>query len=67
MSVIEFPGETTKEIPVDKVCEAAKDCDDVLIIGWKNDDLYIASSDSSVGEAIIKLELAKHMMVQSIT
>ena len=66
--VTQFTGQTFGEIPVDTVCEAAKACTDVLVIGRKHDgQLYIAASSGDVGEGLIKLELARQFLMEQVT
>jgi len=64
--VIDFDGITTQDIDVEKVCEAAKDWDQVMIIGWKDDDFTMALSNSSIQEAVFLLELAKKTALDAL-
>ena len=57
--VIDFNGTTTEKVPVEKVFEDSKDCDDVLVIGWKGDDFWCATSNPRYGDNILLLEIAR--------
>ena len=59
-------GSTLNPIPPDEVCEGARGCDDILVIGWRGEDLYIAASRSGIGDALLKLELAKHFLMEQL-
>lgn len=61
--VIDFEGVTTGDIPVEKVCEMAKDCDTVLIFGWKGDDFYCAMSNPQFSENILLAEIGKKLLL----
>ena len=61
--VIDFDGATTEEIPVEKVLDMAKDCDTVLVLGWKNDDFYCAMSDPRFAENILLVTIGKKVML----
>jgi hypothetical protein len=64
--IIDFTGTTTGPVPVDKVCDGARELDDVLIIGWRGDDFYMAQSDSSIADALLLIEIAKAYLMQMV-
>ena len=66
MSVVDFPGSTTQDIPVEDVCEGAKNADDVLIISWKGDDLVLAMSNGKIADALLMLKLAYKMLIDTL-
>ena len=59
--VIDFNKDkiTTGDIPVESVCEAAKECDQVLVIGWRGDDFYMDQSSGDLQESVMLIEIAK--------
>ena len=61
--VIDFDGVTTEKIDVDKVLDMAKDCDTVLVLGWKNNDFYCAMSDPQFSENILLVEIGKKVLL----
>lgn len=42
--VVDGEFRTTADVPVEKVCEAAKVCDEVLVIGTQNGKPYYGAS-----------------------
>jgi len=64
--VIDFDGVTTHDIEVDKVLECARDCDSVLIFGWKGDDFYCAMSRSDFAENILLIEIGKKVLLDTM-
>jgi hypothetical protein len=61
-NVIDFPGGTLLDIPVDKVLEGAKDAslDQVVIVGVKEDgSTYLAFSTSDLYQILWFLENGK--------
>lgn len=50
--VITLDCMTTLPIPVDRVLDAAKTCDYVLVLGWKDGDMWTAASDSDLEKAL---------------
>jgi hypothetical protein len=61
-NVIDFPGSTLLDIPVDKVLEGAKDAslDQVVVVGVKADgSTYLAFSTSDLYQILWFLENAK--------
>lgn len=64
--VIDFGGETTKDLSVEEVLEGARDCDDILILGWKGDDFYCATSNAQYSANLLLLEIAKRAMLDVI-
>ena len=61
--VVDFDGMTTQDIPVERVLEMAKDCDEVLVLGWKEDDFYCAMSNPKFSDNILLLELARKTLL----
>ena len=51
-NVVMLPCVTTLPIPVERVLEGAKDCDYVLVLGWKGDVMHTACSDADLQRAI---------------
>ncbi len=61
MSVIDFPGETRLDLSVERVLDAAKECETVFVLGWDQDgELYVASSTGDVAELMLLYEKWKH-------
>jgi hypothetical protein len=64
-NIVELNLVTTVDIDPDDVLEGAKGkLTDVFIIGWENDELYLASSTSSVGDLNIVLDIAKQRLLE---
>ena len=61
--VVDFNGVTTEKIPVDKVLDMAKECDTVLVFGWRDDDFYCAMSDPRFSENILLATIGKKVML----
>ena len=64
--VLEFTGATKVDIPPEKVIEGASEerLKSVFIVGWDQDDnLFMASSDGSIGEILHLLEIAKRELL----
>lgn len=57
--VLEFKGITTQDIPVDRVLNAAKECDHVLIIGLKDGEPRYYSSSADRYQMLWLLERLK--------
>ena len=60
--IVEFPGTTVLEVPVDRVLMGAVDnnLSKVLVIGLnENDDIYVAASTGKAETLVFLLELAK--------
>lgn len=65
--VVEFDGITTADIPSEKLLQKAIDnkVEHVVIIGYDPEGkLYFASSDSSCGDVIWLIEMAKKMLLE---
>jgi hypothetical protein len=63
--LIEFPGDTYSDLPVEGVLDGAKDLTLVIVLGWtKDDEFYIASSSGKTPELITLLEIGKHELVE---
>ena len=64
-NVVDLSLVTTVDIDPDDVLEAAKGkLTDVFIIGWSEDELYIDSSTSSLGDLNIVLDIAKQRLLE---
>ena len=50
--VVILGGVTTLEIPVERVLDGAKECDYVLVLGWKGDEMHTAASDGDLSRAL---------------
>ena len=63
--IIQFRGQTSQRIPVERVLEAAKlVCIDALVLGYdKDDELYFASSLGDKKELVYLLEAFKHCLL----
>jgi hypothetical protein len=64
--VVSLGVQTSLDIPPDKVLQGALDegMAAAVVIGWDKDDgFYFASSDASVGEVLVLLELAKKRLL----
>lgn len=57
-----------QDIPVERVLDAetARSCDRILLIGWKDDQLYFASSTGDSADIILSLELAKASILDEL-
>jgi len=66
MSVSYLP--TTLDIPVERVLDSdtARECDRVMVIGWRGDDLYFASSTGDVADLNFLMDLAKASLIDSV-
>lgn len=55
---------TTEHIAVEKVCEAAKECESILILGVDKDgDFYFAASDGEEPQLLWLVEHFKHRLL----
>lgn len=66
--IVEFPGYTVGDIPEELVLEAAERYLNrslpMIIVGYdENDELYVASTKSEVGELALLLERAKNFLL----
>jgi hypothetical protein len=50
--VVILGGETKLPIPVERVLDGAKECDYVLVLGWKGEEMWTASSDGDLAKAL---------------
>ena len=57
--VIDINTKTVLDIPVEKVLSGAEDLEVAIVIGWKGDNFYMATSNASVGDNLLLLELAR--------
>lgn len=59
--VIDLNVETSVDIPPDKVLADAlgADLDEVVVMGWKGDDLYVGFSSSYVPDILYLLMMAQ--------
>ena len=64
-NILTFDGETTEEIPCDRVLEAAVgQLEEVLIIGRHADgNIYIASSAADLQRILWNIEIAKKEII----
>ena len=66
-NIVDFTGTTTQPIPVEKVCNAAKDLEYVLIIGYDDEGKWtVRSSDGDIGTAFISLEIARSELLSAL-
>lgn len=68
-NVIEFPKETLNDVPAQQVIESAvaAELDEVIVIGWdKNGESYFASSQGSLAEIILDLEICKKALMDGL-
>lgn len=66
--IIEFPGQTTNDIPVEKVLDHAKEnLVDVVLVGYdENGNLFCASNVSSVHKIYWMIERLKITFLNSV-
>ena len=59
---------TCLDVPVENVLdsEALRECDTVVVVGWRDGSLYFASSTGSVAEVNMLLDLAKIVSLESV-
>lgn len=65
--VVTFPGETTIDLPPERVLSAALESElsSVAVIGYKEDgELYLASSNAHAPDVVMMLELCKAMILR---
>ncbi len=59
--VVKWPGLTRHPIPVEDVCEAAKDLEYILVIGYDKDgELAVRSNTSDSYEAVVAAQRFVH-------
>jgi hypothetical protein len=63
--IIVFNGQTKLDIPPKDVIEGAakEDFDQVLVIGWIGDELYMSSSSAEGSDILWLLERVKHFLM----
>ena len=64
--VIDINTRTKLDIPVDKVLDGSKDLEVAIVIGWKGEDFYMATSNASIGDNLLLLELARKFTVEMV-
>jgi hypothetical protein len=69
-NIIKFPKEPIQRIsfdriPVNKTLLNADEMDleDVVVLGWKDGEIRVLSSDSKVSECLFLMECAKTMLI----
>ena len=67
-TIVPFTGITTLDLDPDQLLDRAKgELEDAIIIGFATDgSFYFASSLADAGEAIFRLERAKHLLMRKI-
>lgn len=50
--VVRLGGVTKLPLPVELVLDGAKECDYVLVLGWKGDEMWSASSEADLTKAV---------------
>ena len=65
-NVVDFPGITYGDVDAKDVLEAAKDCDEVVVVGWKGDDLYLAMSQSKIADSMLLVRCADRLMMDTL-
>lgn len=62
--VVDFPGFTTLDVPVEDVLDAAKVCYEVMVLGYDDDNqLRIYSSKGGIVKNVFMLEQAKLVLM----
>jgi len=65
--VVYFDGDTTLPVPVDRVCENAKEMSYVVIMGIGADgDWELRTSESDVGKLLLTIERCKQIALEAI-
>ena len=63
--VVQFNGDTRLDIEPDLVLEGARgNLQEVLVIGYENDELYVAFSSGDIGKNLLLMELAKKLLLE---
>ena len=66
-NIVDFTGTTFQPIPVERVCEAAKGLEYVLIVGYDEEGRWsVRSSDSHIGTAFTSLEVARSELLAAL-
>lgn len=64
--VIKFNGLTCLDIEPDLVLEGARGkLENVLVIGYEGDELYVAFSSGEIGKNLLLMELAKKLLLDN--
>ena len=58
--------ETTLDIPVERVCEQAKELETSIIVGIKDGEFQLRSSQGDMGEVALHLLAAQKLVAESI-
>ena len=61
--VVDFPGNTKGDVPLEKVLESAKELDNVVVIGWRGDDFIMLNTDNDGPAVLFMIELAKRSIM----
>lgn len=63
--VVDFTGPTVGNLEPDDVLKAATGVgmDQVLILGWKGDDFYMATSEPDTRDTLMLLQIANHALL----
>ena len=65
-NVIDIGCNTKLDIPVEKVIEGAKDLDVALVIGWRDNDFVMATSDGDLSSNNLLIDLAKRLIMDTM-
>lgn len=65
-NVIDIGCNTKLDIPVKKVLDGAKDLDTVLVIGWRDNDFVMATSDGDLSGNNLLIDLAKRLIMDTM-
>lgn len=64
--IIEFTGNTLVDIEPDKILSGAKGkLKKVIIVGYDEDGLYVASSSCDIGHNLLLLERARDLLLDN--
>ena len=60
--------ETTLDVPVERVLQSAEalSCDRVIVLGWRGDVMYFATSTSDVLDINLTLDIAKRRVLDGL-
>lgn len=62
--ILDFNGITKGLIDPQKILDGARGIDEVLLVGWKGDQFYMATSNGNIGDTLVLLELAKQQLME---
>jgi len=62
--IVDFTGSTKGPIDPDKILEAYKGCEDVVVIGINDEKIDVCFSNPCVGMAVYWLEKAKMQLLE---